>query len=89
MIQFFIAIMMVPLLGYGLTLFPWNPLPPEFATSLGSVFAYLYAFDQVMPIHEAVTIFFLMAGVEITIAIFNFASAMLEFFAGRHSPRIN
>jgi len=79
---------MIPLLGYGLTLFPWPSLPTEFGTGIATIFGYLYAFDTVLPIHEAVTIFFIMAGIEISILVFNFGSGTVDTLTGRRTPKI-
>lgn len=88
MIGILLVLALFPLLGYGITLFPWPDLPSEITTGLQSVFGYMYAFDSVMPIHEAVTIFFIMAGIELAIWIYNFGSSLFDWVTGHQSPKI-
>jgi len=83
-----LAIVLLPLIGFGLTLFPWPDLPSEMQSGITTIFAYFSAFDQVLPMHEAMTIFLIMASIDIAIWIYNFGSSIIGYFTGRQSPRI-
>lgn len=88
MIGIVLAILLIPFLGWGITLFPWPDLPSGFQSQLQSLFTLITAFDKVLPIHEMVALFFLTASIELSIWGYNFGASIIGFLTGHQAPRI-
>lgn len=67
MIQFLVALILIPSIIFFIGLLPWPDLPPQVGTAFVQVFGYVWSFNKVLPIDTVIRLSFIALTIELSI----------------------
>lgn len=85
MIKIIVAIFLIPIVGYVLTLFNWPDIDAG-VVMIEKAVGYFYSFNAAFPVSEFMTIALLVFGIEGTMYALRVFAKLLHFGTGHKAP---